>query len=1006
MSIEEVKDRQAQSDPATSAFEGESIEYRGISVMFIDLVGSTDLMESMDPEDFSDLVRGFHSVCNDMVRKRNGVVAQYQGDGVICYFGFPYASEDDAVRAVDAALGIQRALADSADQIQARIGISTGTAMIRSDGDHFGSNAVGACINRAARLEALAEPGRILVCDDTHHLIGELFQLRDMGEHELKGFKEPQRLYCVNRRNVGAATRFEALRGGRQTDLIGRGDELDWLLGHLRTVKNQGGRTIAINAEAGIGKSRLINAFQNHPELESTASFVLQCSPEQTGTPLYPIRTYLEWVSGAGRNDDAETRHAKLERLIKTAWGANDEELAVLLDLLSPLGSGMEIDQSESVPLRRQKAFALLSRMLFRSASGRSSMLLAIEDAHWIDPSSADLLQFLTAEAASHPALVVVTTRPEPPFGEDGVPGAVEQITLERLSKDDAYVLTRQILGNTELTEAQIDLIIEKSDGVPLFLEEYADMLRSAGSKGLSDTQIPLTLGGLVQSKLDRLPPGAQNFGKTAAAIGRSFDDVLIGAITKQSKSEIDENTAALVDLRLIEREDVSGTSNELTFSHALIRDAIYGTMNRGQRKHLHTAIVDQYLSQGGEMQVDEHVLAYHLARAGRPAEAIERYLNAAMSAAGTGAAAEALGHLEAALGSVNELPEGEERDRLELRIRAVQGPTLMVTRGPGNPDFGNTQSRAMDLVDRLDLHNTMVPVIYNTALHAWAIADLDRAMNISESIALIHDQDPTDAAYMAAHTMRGLIGWHQGKNALAEENLSATVERHDPDLHFDLYSVFLKEFGVFSLFYLGLTKTIQGDFDAGAKLADRAAELGKKMTFPHARGFGMLARFNCAMLRGDVNTADEASAEALEYSTRQGFPEMMAMSRFVQGWVTARNGDPASGVGEMQAGLEIWSATGFTCWQALFAAFLASDMVEIGNLSEAQELLDKYQASVDATGENQFLAPLALARAELLEAEGNISEAQGTATNAKNIAQQQGAMLWRDMVTERFGTA
>ncbi|MGI9395587.1 MAG: ATP-binding protein, partial [Boseongicola sp.] len=841
----DVETAKAGMENQSAEQSGEATEHRGVSVLFADLVGSTESVEELGAEGYAELVRRFHAICNEVVRSRGGVVAQYQGDGIICYFGFPKATENDASHAVEAGLEIRNALAEVPGDIamETRVGISSGTVMLRGDGVDFGANAVGSCINRAARLEALAATGEIYICSDTQALVGDLFHIRDIGEHALKGFREKQAVYKVERFRSGVATRFEALRGRKTGALVGRNKELQTLNGHFEAAANGNGKSVVLSAGPGFGKSRLVNAFLDQPELKGAARFVLQCAPEHRGTPLYPVSRYLEWVAGTGFSDSDEVRHGKLKRLFSAVWSAGETQLDDLLDLLSPMGSENPIDETESVPLRRGRALTLLADKILASVAGRDAMIVVFEDVHWIDPSSAMLLEILVDKALGHSALVLLSTRPQPPFG-DGLEGADDLIRLEGLSDENSRELARQALGTANLTDEQVNVIIEKSDGVPLFLEEYADML-SQSSPG-SEWNIPLTLAGLVQTKLDRLDKPARELARVGSALGRNFTPAFAAEIAGLDQASVQDLTGSLVQQKLALRTHATSAGGEgLMFGHALIRDAIYGSMLSKDRRDLHDGIASALLSPTLRSPVADHVLAHHLAHADRHAEAVERYIMAALGAAGQGAAFEALGHLEAGGVSVDALPEGEERDRMELQICAIRGPTQMVTRGPGNPDFGSTQDRAMALVNKLGLHETMVPVIYNTALHAWATAKLDRAMTIAGSIALINDEDPTDAAYMAANTMRGLIAWHQGHNDMAIEALKNTVARHDPEIHQDMYAVFLKEFGVFSLFYLGLTQAVRGEYDEARKFAERSSALGQQMGFPHAKGFGFLARFN-----------------------------------------------------------------------------------------------------------------------------------------------------------------
>ena len=981
-----------------------AVEHRGVSVLMVDLVSSTARMEELGPEGYAALLRRFHAVCTDAVRAHGGMVAQYQGDGIICYFGFPTAAEDDACRAVDAALEIVGAFASAreASRIETRLGLSSGTVMLRADGDQFGASAVGACINRAARLEAMAEPNTILICEDTMHLVGRMFQLQDLGEHRLAGFSKAQHVYQVLRTRGGMTTRFEALRGHRGGPLIGRTEELKQLEDLFHAVRKDGGRSVIIAAGPGFGKSRLVSAF-----LQGTAagspSFVLQCAPEHVGTTLYPVRRYLEWLAGTAAGDAPPARHAKLKRLITQVWGADPAEADILLDLLSPLGAERPLDASESIPLRRGRALTLLANKIFASVGGSGAFLMVFEDVHWIDPTSAQFVDMLIDRVGQYPGLIVLTTRPEPPFGA-GWPEAT-LMTLSPLDEAEARTLALQALGDAEATHGgEIDELIRKSEGVPLFLLEYADMLRTAEPRSPGSLRIPLSLGGMVQSKLDRLTPAERTFARVGSALGRSFDPMLVAHTIGQGEAAAKAAIEALFAQRLAHPSPGTQGAESVTFSHALVRDAIYGNMTADRRRQVHQSIVEGVQSLG--RGVEDHFLASHLARAGRPAEAVPHFLSAAMAAAGKGAAGEALAHLDAGLACLADLPPDKNRDVLELQLLAVRGPTLMVTRGPGSDAFGACQARAMELVELLGQEAEMIPVIFYTAEHAWAVADLDRAERLADTVVEIDRHTPSDAAHMAGHMLHGMVAFHRGDNVRTVESLGRVIARHDADLHGALYAHFIKEFGVFSHFYKGLARTIQGDFEDGRALAEGAMAVAEYLKFPHERGFALLARFNAALFRGDVETVAAASAEARDFSMAQGFPEFVAMATFAHGWSLARRGDLAQGIAEMEEGFAAWRQTGFTCWQAFFAAALAPFLVAQGSVKAADELVGSYLALLDTTREEQFRAPLLLARAIVDRAQGDRAAAEAHAAKARQVAAAQGAVLWRQWVDAEFPVA
>ncbi|MEO0379731.1 MAG: AAA family ATPase [Pseudomonadota bacterium] len=975
-------------------------EHRGVTVLMVDIVGSTDLMETLGHESYGAVLQSFHSMCTGIVRRRGGIVSEYLGDGVLCYFGLPKASEDDAAHAVNAALEIIADLEKNRSgtaKLQARLGVSSGSVMINADADLFGASAVGTCVHRAARLEALAEPNTVLLCDDTRRLIGRTFLLKDRGVQKLRGIAEPEPVYQAVKVRTGLTTRFDTLRGHLAGDVVGRQAELEQLHRLFKQAGLDGGAAVTITADAGLGKSRLIQTFLQSPEVTGAPSFVLQCSPEHVGTTLYPVVRYLEWVVGVTATDDATTRMSKLKRLVEEVWrfGASDAE--ILLDLINPYEANANLDPSESVKVRRDRALEKLADQIFVSVDGRGTFVVVFEDVHWLDPTSAQLLDMLIARASAHPVLIVLSTRNEAPYGA-GLPNA-PPMRLSPLSRSDARSLAQQILGN----DAPTDLLVEKSEGVPLILQEYAEIMLEADGDSLTRTQVPLSLTSMIQSKLDRLDDETRCFVRAASALGRNFDPKIVARVAGQDMAQSDKMAEALHQLNLAHPSSELQDGDQLTFTHALIRDAVYGNMPKSDRHAIHHAIAEAYMTKAALPPLEDHVLAGHLAKANRSKEAAEYYVAAALTAANKGAAAEALAYLEAGLDGIETLPPGSERDHLEVRLLAVKGPTLMVTRGPGNEEFGRIQARAMDLVERLDMLEDMLPVVFYTAEHAWAVADLDRAETMADAILMLDQQNPSDVAHLAGNLLKGMVAWHRGDNSQTVESLERVMARYDMETHKALYAQFIKEFGVFSHFYAGLARTIQGAFDDGLALAEGAMRLGKELNFPHERGFALMARFNTALLRDDVVTADLASQQALTFSIEQGFPEFVAMAQFAQGWCQARRGQTSDGVALMETGFEAWRQTGFTCWQALFAAILAPYHVKLGRVAEASDLVGRHLEQIDATGEEQCRAPLLLARAVIEREKGAIEAAENTARAARELAREQGAVLWERWVDAQF---
>jgi class 3 adenylate cyclase len=978
---------------------------RQLTVMFADLVGSTMLLEEHGPEAFSDLLRVYHNLCTEATRAQGGTIANYLGDGVISYFGYPRGTEDDPLRAVEAAWAIVQNLKQMSGKsagyaLAARIGVATGRVVIhQKPGDHYGENVVGACLNKAARLQALALENSANVCAATRKLVGKAFEFEDLGQQPLKGFERPEAVYRIKPRRRKGLSRFEALRGERRTPLVGRAEELTLLRKMMAQASDGGGGAAVLVGEPGIGKSRLIDALRHDEAQESVRYLSLQCSPIHQFSSLHPVKDYLDWISGVNADDSPETRRDKLRRLFQSAWQTNEEQTAVLMDVVASSGPGQEANADIGILLKRRMAFQILSRKVFSTAMPGRPLFLVFEDVHWIDPTSAEFLENLVRNAPDHAAVVLATTRPEGPFAER-LNALGEVVRLDRLSEAEAVELARAAGRTSGLDGKTLQAIVEKSDGVPLFLEEYALMLaESFGARqatGPTEPRgIPLTLGGLVQNKLDRLNPHAQKVARIGAAVGRVFDLQLVRKLSDLGKDAFDKALDALETADIVHRDAGIGSRRAASFKHALVQDAVYASLSTAERRRLHGTVADAMLSEEDGRRMAAEVLATHLLEAGRNAESAEWRLAAAMAAAGEGSAAEALAHITQGLAAIESLPEGPERDRLELRLRAIEGPTLMVTRGPGSPAFGAAQARALTLLRGQDNPDNLVPVIYNAALHAWACGRLADADATTDEIFDILEAEPSDGAFLAAHTMRGLVAWHRGDNAAAFAHLSATVDRYDLELHRDFYTRFLKEFGVFGSFYLGLTHTVMGETDAGARLARSALEIAKLVKRPHAYGFGLLANFVTAILRGDVPTAARYSEEGLEFAGRQGFPEMAAMSLVCQGWVKVRRGETEAGIRQMEEGAGLWAMTGFENWQAFFATLLSDAYVAVGRLDDAGVLLDRHDERVARFGEAQFEPPLARSRAMLLSARGDTEGAARNLRFAEECARQHKAAIW-----------
>jgi class 3 adenylate cyclase len=595
--------------PRETARANEALGARGdaarrqLTILFCDLVGSTELSTKLDPEDMRDVLRSYQDACSRVIARYDGYVAKFMGDGVYAYFGYPRAHEDDAERAINAGLGLVEAIRqlDTTSAIlAARIGIATGPVVV---GDLLGQGAAleravtGETPNLAGRLQALAESNAIVISDATYRLAGGMFECTDLGKHDLKGFVEPVQLWSVLRpRHV--ESRFDATRSSTITTLIGRDEEVDILLRRWQRAKEGQGQVVLITGEAGIGKSRLVRALHEGIMGDPHTRLRYQCSPYHINSALYPIVEQLERAAQFEPTDDAARKLEKLEALLALS-GRDDRQTATLFALLlsiPPEGRYPALDLSPQQQ-KEQTLNALLEQL--EGLAGRQPVLFVVEDAHWIDPTTLELLQRTVARSPDVPVLVVITYRPE--FAPPWTAGAqVTSLSLNRLSRKDRAAMAELVAGGVSLPEEVLDQIIQRTDGVPLFVEELTkSMLESGQLHAAGDhyvltgpvpaLAVPETLQDALMARLDRLA-SARDILQVGACIGREFSFQLVADVSGTPAVELGAALDQLAEAELIFRRGDPPAAT-YTFKHALVQDVAYTSMLRSQRAEIHGAV-------------------------------------------------------------------------------------------------------------------------------------------------------------------------------------------------------------------------------------------------------------------------------------------------------------------------------------------------------------------------------------------------------------------------------
>jgi class 3 adenylate cyclase/tetratricopeptide (TPR) repeat protein len=773
--------------------ESTEAERRQLTVMFCDLVGSTPLSSRLDPEDLREVIAAYHRAVAEVVNRFDGCVSRYMGDGVLVYFGYPRAHEDDAERAVRAGLCAIDAVGRldvKSVRLQTRVGVATGLVVV---GDLIGAGSaqeqsvVGETPNLAARLQAVAAPNTLVIAEGTRRQIGALFEIEDLGPQALVGFSEPQRAARVLRES-GVLSRFEALRSDA-TPLVGRDEERDLLMGLWQQAKAGLGRVALVSGEAGIGKSRLSASLSQRMETDHHIRLRYFCSPHYQDSALHPFIVQLERAAGFDRDDTIHQKLVKLRRLL-VPGAPDDTEIALLAELLSLPSSVADLNLSPQ--RKREMLFDALLHQLTALARSRP-VLMIFEDAHWIDPTSRALLELTLDLVRRLPVLLVVTFRPEFQHGWSGQPH-VTMLTLDRLSGRDGVGLVQQLAGTASLPRDTVEEIVERADGVPLFLEELTKAVLESGDHDdrvatvlsaapLPNLAIPVTLHASLIARLDRLGSVAREVAQIGSVIGREFGHDLIDLVA-QRPAELSLGLDRLVEAGLLFCRGSAPHSSYL-FKHALVQDAAYGTLLRGRRQELHArvaAVLGHHFADLVERQPE--LLAHHLTAASDIERAVAQWLKAGRHAAGRSAHDEALRHFERGLATLELLPKGQSRDERETELQLSRGLSLFTTKGLISVEAAQAFDRARELAER---RGDLAPLF--TAIHGlWTSAvgsgRVISGRKLSDRLLKLTADEADDGLILQAHHSAWTTCLFAGEPVKAGEHCDAGRRLYNPERH------------------------------------------------------------------------------------------------------------------------------------------------------------------------------------------------------------------------------
>ena len=1011
-SIEEAVARVPASFSAPLPTEG--AERRQLTVMFCDLVGSTELSTRLDPEDLRDIVGAYHRCVADVVTRFDGYVAKYMGDGVLIYFSYPRAHEDDAERAVRAGLALVDTVGQikAPEQLRARVGIATGLVVV---GDLIGAGeaqerrVVGKTPNLAARLQALAKPGDVVIAQSTRRLVGGLFDYCDLGAVELKGFAAPVSAWQVLREGA-AQSRFEAFRSEEVlTPLIGRRAEVALLLDRWQRAKHGEGQVVLISAEPGIGKSRLIDSLvqeqlRAEPRYTRLRYF---CSPHHTGSALYPIVAQIEREATFAHGDPPDTKLHKLEALLAVT-SPPAENVMLLADLLSIPGTGRQSQLNLTPQRKREKTLEAVVWHLAALAR-QQPLLIVFEDVHWIDPSSLDVIDLLVKQTRRLPILLAITFRPEfEPPASWASQAHVTTLVLHRLDRQDGAAIVRLVAGGKTVPAEIVDQIVAKTDGVPLFVEELTKMILESGLlEELGDRfaltgrlpllAIPTTLQDSLMARLDRLG-SIKEVAQIGAAIGQEFSYSLLAAVAPLRGIQLQKALDRLGQAGLIVRhEDAQQTS--YAFKHALVQDAAYQSLLRSTRQQLHNRIagvLEERFPETADMEPE--FLAHHYTQAGVIDKAVGYRLRAGMRAIEHSGAVEAVSQLEGGLELLPSLPPGIERDGRELGLQVALASALVVGRGYPTPEASQSLGRARELCERTGDRPRTLPVLFLQSGIHFTRAEYHSARSIGEEmLRLGQEWDDTAAQIMGGHQL-AVAAFYLGDFNLARAEFEQVLALYDPEEHRYLTFLFAQNPRVTALSWLPLIHFVLGYPEQALRQVENTLAEARELTHANTMGFALAFAGALYQVCGDWQAARETSEALISLATEQRIVFWIGPGHVYHGWAVAGAGEPEAGVTEAREGVAGWRATGAEAFVPTMLALQAEAQREAGEPAQASlAVLDEGIAVANKIGERWYEAELHRLRGECLLtlATPDQAAAEAAFVRALEVARGQGAKMW-----------
>jgi class 3 adenylate cyclase/predicted ATPase len=987
-------------------------ERRQLTVLFCDLVDSTALSSQLDPEDLREVVRAYQTTCAEVIQRFDGHIAQYLGDGLLVYFGYPQAHEDDAQRAVRTGLGMVEAL-DTPNRrlaqrpggrLAVRVGIHTGLVVVgeMGGGGRQEQLALGETPNIAARLQGLAAPDTVVISAVTQRLIQGYFTCQALGDQTLKGVAAPLQVYQVIR-VTEVQQRFDIAVARGLTPLVGREHEVGLLRDRWAQVQAGRGHIVVLSGEAGIGKSRLVQVVKDEIIGATALRIEYRCSPSHQHSALYPVITHLERALAWRQDDTPEDKLRKLEEALRPYPLPMAEWVPLLAALLSlPLPEDRYPPLTLTPQRQKQKTLeALLTWLLVLTE--QQPVLFIVEDLHWIDPSTLEFLTLLVEQGPTARLLTLLTCRPEfpPPWG---LRTHLTPIALQRLPQSQVEVLIARATGGKALPPEVVAQIVAKTDGVPLFVEELTKTVLESGL--LRETQdhyeltgplpplgIPATLHDSLMARLDRLAT-VKAVAQLGAILGRTFAYELLQAVAPLDEASLQQALARLVDAELLYQRGVPPQATYL-FKHALIQDAAYQSLLKSTRQQYHQRIAQVLEAQFPEtVETQPELVAQHYTAAGCTEQAVIYWQRAGQQASERSANLEAISHLTTGIELLTTLPETPAHTQQALTLHITLGAALQMAKGHAAPEVEHAYTQARALCQQVG----ETPELAQALLGLWRFyavqPQLHTAREFGETLLRLaqHVDDP--ALAVVAHYALGATWFYLGALPVARQHLEEGIARYTPDQRHTPAFRMGQDPGVICRIYAALALWLLGYPDQALTHVHEALALAHTLSHPYSLAYARCWAAVVLQLRRDVPAVHEHAESAVALATEQGFPLWVAVGTSSRGWARAMQGQGEAGMAQVRQGIASAQATGAAATIPYFYTVLADVCAHLGHTEGGLQALAEARALVEQHEERWWEAEVHRLRGVLLLRQTGTPQAEAEAwlPRALDVARRQEA--------------